>query len=596
MVNIVTTPKWKSVRILEQEELALGGENGNMNEQAIALVARSEFLKQRATYQYNTLVEANADIANIVVNQNVNVVDSGSYYKATAGATSLTKSPYDPVSQAKAYTNTLVSIINDAWAADLASVEVDADGDIISYVKTDGSRFDENTTAKEAFAAYLESRFSEFTDNWAPNWLVSVEIDSDGDVISYVKNNGKRVDATSQTISPDSRSSLSIKKLVQGILDAQSKSKTLSETVTLGTPQSTAITGYVKAWTHFTNPEFFRAFGGNVYYPVQGSVSTAAAIKARPAYTAGGGINRGGFEFYTDAPSFVVNTAYTSSNSFHVYVDDVFVGSQVGTSGERNYWAITFPARKVRKITLCQDTGNMNGFLGIYTTNLDRVLPTKNTPDLRIVWNGDSYCEGALSGKWVNSYFNIVSRALGFQNPWNVAMGGTGLLQKGPSGDHPNYRERISDIVDVNPDLLIFNLTVNDSTQTPSALGAEINLYIQELRAALPDTWIIIHGVAAASLGPTQNVIDGEVACANAIAAIDDQKIAFIPVTTDTAGAWIYGTGYKNAPNGTGNSDFYIGETGSSDFTHLGPDGYAYLSARLIPAIKTQILKWSATA
>ena len=103
MVNIVTNPEWKSVRILEQEELALGGENGNMNEQAIALVARSEFLKQRATYQYNTLVEANADISNIVVNQNVNVVDSGSYYKATAGATSLTKSAYDPLTQAKSY-------------------------------------------------------------------------------------------------------------------------------------------------------------------------------------------------------------------------------------------------------------------------------------------------------------------------------------------------------------------------------------------------------------------------------------------------------------------------------------------------------------
>ena len=54
MVNIVTTPEWKSVRILEQEELALGGENGNMNEQAVALVARSEFLKQRTAYQYNT--------------------------------------------------------------------------------------------------------------------------------------------------------------------------------------------------------------------------------------------------------------------------------------------------------------------------------------------------------------------------------------------------------------------------------------------------------------------------------------------------------------------------------------------------------------
>ena len=103
MVNIVTTPKWKSVRILEQEELALGGENGNMNEQAIALVARSEFLKQRAAYQYNTMAEAKADIANIAVNQNVNVVDSGLHYKATAGATSLTKSPFDPLTQAKTY-------------------------------------------------------------------------------------------------------------------------------------------------------------------------------------------------------------------------------------------------------------------------------------------------------------------------------------------------------------------------------------------------------------------------------------------------------------------------------------------------------------
>ena len=103
MVNIVTTPEWKSVRILEQEELALGGENGNMNEQAIALVARSDFLKQRTAYQYNTLAEANADIANIAVNQNVNVVDSGLYKKATAGATSLTKSPYDPLTQAKTW-------------------------------------------------------------------------------------------------------------------------------------------------------------------------------------------------------------------------------------------------------------------------------------------------------------------------------------------------------------------------------------------------------------------------------------------------------------------------------------------------------------
>lgn len=103
MTDINPTPSWEAVRQLEIGEFALGGANGSMNDQAKSLAARSEFLKQRAAYQYNTLAEANADIANIAVNQNVNAVDNGLYYKATAGATSLTKSPYDPLAQAKSY-------------------------------------------------------------------------------------------------------------------------------------------------------------------------------------------------------------------------------------------------------------------------------------------------------------------------------------------------------------------------------------------------------------------------------------------------------------------------------------------------------------
>ena len=53
---------------------------------------------------YPTLAAANADIANITLNTKVEVLsatEGGSYYKATAGATSLTKSPYDAVEQAK---------------------------------------------------------------------------------------------------------------------------------------------------------------------------------------------------------------------------------------------------------------------------------------------------------------------------------------------------------------------------------------------------------------------------------------------------------------------------------------------------------------
>ena len=57
-----------------------------------------------ASKQYATLALANADIANIALNKNIFVSEAangGYWYKATAGATSLTKSAYDPVELGK---------------------------------------------------------------------------------------------------------------------------------------------------------------------------------------------------------------------------------------------------------------------------------------------------------------------------------------------------------------------------------------------------------------------------------------------------------------------------------------------------------------
>lgn len=52
---------------------------------------------------YPTLAAANADIANIRTDVYVITGNNGAYYKATAGATTLTKSAYDPLTQAKSY-------------------------------------------------------------------------------------------------------------------------------------------------------------------------------------------------------------------------------------------------------------------------------------------------------------------------------------------------------------------------------------------------------------------------------------------------------------------------------------------------------------
>ena len=63
-------------------------------------------LSTAATKFYPTLLEANADITNLTVNQPVTIGESangGLWYKASSGATNLTKSPHDPLLQAKAY-------------------------------------------------------------------------------------------------------------------------------------------------------------------------------------------------------------------------------------------------------------------------------------------------------------------------------------------------------------------------------------------------------------------------------------------------------------------------------------------------------------
>ncbi|OYW67908.1 MAG: hypothetical protein B7Z24_07360, partial [Pseudomonadales bacterium 32-42-5] len=72
-------------------------------------------LSTAANKFYPTLAEANASIASLAVNQPVTigeVANGGLWYKATAGATSLTKSAYDPLTQAKLSAASL-SVIGD---------------------------------------------------------------------------------------------------------------------------------------------------------------------------------------------------------------------------------------------------------------------------------------------------------------------------------------------------------------------------------------------------------------------------------------------------------------------------------------------------
>ncbi|WP_336152615.1 sialate O-acetylesterase [Acinetobacter ursingii] len=118
MTDIIGNPNWSSVRLLESNELARGGINGNMNEQAKALVERTEYLiEQSATknelaaigggkYGFTTLAEFNSVKSTIPIHSVVTISEAGEYQGDNIwDGSELKKSLYDPLNQSKDYTN-----------------------------------------------------------------------------------------------------------------------------------------------------------------------------------------------------------------------------------------------------------------------------------------------------------------------------------------------------------------------------------------------------------------------------------------------------------------------------------------------------------
>lgn len=121
MANIQGQKKWSEVRLLETHELARGGVNGNLNEQAKALADRTEFLNQekaskseivQGVFEFGTFAEFNAAKTSLPANCTVVIGEENKTGTGTWGignnrwnGIDLKKSSFDPVIQANEYTN-----------------------------------------------------------------------------------------------------------------------------------------------------------------------------------------------------------------------------------------------------------------------------------------------------------------------------------------------------------------------------------------------------------------------------------------------------------------------------------------------------------
>ena len=142
MTDILPPAGWLNVRQLETNEFASGGANGNMNEQAKSLAARSELLKQYATLPYEsktggyalgaTVKLDNGDIVKSTIDGNVNDPNSDMTGWVKTNDASFIFDGNE--TQHEINTKTIRSLDS---ASELSSISVPSLGQTI-YVKNDG--------------------------------------------------------------------------------------------------------------------------------------------------------------------------------------------------------------------------------------------------------------------------------------------------------------------------------------------------------------------------------------------------------------------------------------------------------------------------
>lgn len=292
-------------------------------------------------------------------------------------------------------------------------------------------------------------------------------------------------------------------------------------------------------------------------------------------------------EFVTDAP--IVSVGFlTSQIDVLVEINGVFVSETPTTrSGSgTQYVIISFGASAgaVKSVRIFAQTPARF----IYRAPLYRVWAPATDGVIRAVITGDSYTAGTGPSSLNLTWSNVLGTLMGWRDTRSCGIGGTGYLAPG-SGTAWKCRDHISDVTSVTPDVVVFAHGANDAAYAAADITAEAVLNYQAVRAALPDTLILVLGPWALASGPSASIQTTEGAISAAVTQMNDPLIKFIKQTTDPAGSWIFGTGRTGATNGTGNADYYIGGVSGADTSHPNDAGSFYLAKRAAAGIRAAI-------
>lgn len=352
-------------------------------------------------------------------------------------------------------------------------------------------------------------------------------------------------------------------------------------------------------WYPQSLPNSFKARGGTpTAYSTYGWQFTTFTA------TAGGAVqdNEASVSFVSDdskidlflpansSMSVLVDGRQLQPGNFTVAVDTHLIIDWSATSarGRHEYEAIVF------KATLTTTTPSLFGF--VETSATGNVFAPTSADEATMVYVGDSYLAGSAFGPWIGAgrLVQQVGLQLGIKNRWNFGIGGTGYLSPG-AGPYYTFDQRIAQVAALKPDIVITMGSVNDKSYGASAITAAVAQYITDLRAALPNTPLVIIGCqpidlvnSIAPAGSGLSAAQLEAAVQAGVNQVNDSKTWFIPMATTTV-PWVTsswnntGTGLVGTP---ANTNFML----ATDGVHPPEYGTGYYAQRIIEDFKAKVL------
>lgn len=290
-------------------------------------------------------------------------------------------------------------------------------------------------------------------------------------------------------------------------------------------------------------------------------------------------------EFYTDGANLssgnLIWLELSNGNSatnyyYRVAVDDVYqtagpeyMNPDAESGWQTVYLGVALSSTGVHKVRI--ELSNEWIIKSIYTLDGASFWKSSNPKEVKMLLVGDSYFYGESRGPtyaWQHRNIAWTFASILGVRPYISAVGGSGYVANtGGNGYNWAASQRIADFSRVSVDAVAYLGSINDYNLNFTTMQANALTSWRAMRAAQPLAPIFIFGVPVTGTVDSTTATNMEGYLRAAFLQFADSNSYFIPITTDTEGAWT--TDSNISFDGGGYLDYasFTGEISSTTLT-----------------------------